>query len=168
MGQRERLLARRVPPTPVAIRVDFSPEADVAFAAYDEAVRDLRSAEFRDADLTEARARVASTKAALAPFQEVLFVGPVAPNEYDALLGEHPPTDEQRKDGASWNSDTFPPALLAACIGQDLPEGERMSEKDWLDWMTTASAGVHGEMFLLFDTCLRANDRSPDLHVGKG
>lgn len=168
MSQRERLLGRRVPPTPVAIRVDFSSEADVAFAAHERALQDLRTAEFRGGDLDEARARVAETKAALAPHQEVLHVAPIAPSEYDALIGEHPPTKEQREQGATWNTETFLPALLAACIGQDLPPTERMSEKDWIDWTTTASAGVSGELVVLYQTCLRVNDRSPDVHVGKG
>jgi hypothetical protein len=168
MSQRDRLLGRRVPPTPVAIRVDFSPEADAAFAAHEAAVRDLQTAEFRTADLDGVRDRVAETKAALAPHQELLYVSPIAPSEYDELIGEHPPTDEQRGQGASWNVVTFLPALLAACIGQDLPTAERMSEKDWTDWTTTASAGVSGELVVLYRTCLRVNDRSPDVHVGKG
>lgn len=33
--------------------------------------------------------------------------------DYDALLTEHPPTSEQRVAGASFNIDTFAPALLA-------------------------------------------------------
>jgi hypothetical protein len=167
MSQRERLLGRRVPPTRVAIRVDFSPEADAAFAAHEEAVRDLRTAEFRTADLEQIRARVAETKAALAQYQEILLVSAVAANEYDELIGAHPPTDKQREDGFVWNPDTFVPALLAACIGQELPEAERMSEKDWIDWTTTASAGVSGELVALYQACLQVNDRRIDMHVGK-
>ena len=167
MSQRERLLGRRVPPTPVAIRVDFSPAADAAFAAHEEAVRDLRNAELRTADLEQVRARVAEAKAALEPYQEVLLVSPIAANEYDELIGQHPPTDQQRELGYAWNPDGFVPALLAACIGQELPETERMSEKDWIDWTTTASAGVSGELVTLYQTCLQINDRSIDVHVGK-
>lgn len=167
MSQRERLLGRRIPPTPVAIRVVFSPEADAAFTAHEEAVRDLRSAEFRTADLDATRARVAETKAALEPFQEVLHISPLAANEYDELIGEHPPTEEQRAKNFTTNPDGFVPALLAACIGRDLPETERMSEKDWIDWMTTASAGVSGELMTLYQVCLQVNDRGLDLNVGK-
>jgi len=32
---------------------------------------------------------------------------------YDELVNEHPPTEKARKEGAEFNSDTFPPALVA-------------------------------------------------------
>ena len=172
MSQRERLLGRRLPPERVTIRVDFSPEADAAYVAYESALRDLEIAESRsadpDSDLVAARALVDETLTALAPFQEVLVVSPVPPAEYEALIGEHPPTESQQALNYRWNPDSFIPALLAVCIGQDLPPEDRMSEKDWLDWTTTAAAGAAGEVMTLFATCLRVNDRSLDVHVGKG
>lgn len=168
MSQRERLLGRRIPPTPVAIRVDFSAEADAAYAEHEAASRALQMAEFRGADLDAERARVDAAKAAIEPYLEVLLVAPVAPDLHDDLIGAHPPTDEQRKQGAQWDTDTFMPALLAACIGQELPEGERMAEKDWAEWASTASASASGELVTLFQTCVTVNDRSPDVRVGKG
>jgi len=33
---------------------------------------------------------------------------------YDKLVGKYPPTTEQRADGASFNLDTFAPALISA------------------------------------------------------
>jgi hypothetical protein len=168
MSQRERLLGRRIPPVPVTIRVDFSPESDAAYAEHQEALRERELAESRNASLGSAEARVAETKAALAPFQEVLVVAPIPPAEYEALIGEHPPTEAQQALNYQWNPEGFIPALLAACIGQDLPVEERMSEKDWIDWITTAAVGAAGEVTTLFATCLRVNDRGLDLHVGKG
>jgi len=167
MGQRDRLLGRRIPPTPVAIRVDFGPEADAAFAEHEKALRDLETAEARGADHATAQALVDETKAALAAYQEILQVSPTPPSVYDDLIGEHPPTDEQREQGYAWSPDTFGPALLAVCIGQDLPPDERMSEKDWLDWASTAAAS-HAEYVLLVNTCLAVNDRTLNVHVGKG
>lgn len=32
----------------------------------------------------------------------------------EELIGEHPPSEEQAKDGAGFNSDTFPPVLVSA------------------------------------------------------
>jgi len=167
MSQRDRLLGRRIPPTPVAIRVDFSLEADAAFAEHEKALRDLETAEARGADHATAQDLAAETRVALAPFQEVLQVSPIPPSTYDDLIGEHPPTDEQRAQNYSWNPNTFGPALLAACIGQDLPDDARMSEKDWLAWASTAAAG-HGEYVALVNTCLAVNDRTLNLNVGKG
>jgi hypothetical protein len=34
---------------------------------------------------------------------------------YDVLVGMHPPTAEQKKEGAAYNPDTFGPALISAC-----------------------------------------------------
>jgi len=168
MSQRERLLGRRIPPERVTIRVDFSDAADVAYAEYESALRDLQLAESRNADLTDARARLAESSAALAEFQEVLVVSPIPPADYEALIGEHPPTEQQQALNYRWDPDGFIPALLAACIGQELPPEDRMSEKDWLDWTTTAAVGAAGEVMALFAACLRVNDRSLDVHVGKG
>ncbi|HLS44285.1 MAG TPA: hypothetical protein VK045_02515 [Ornithinicoccus sp.] len=167
MSQRDRLLGRRIPPTPVAIRVDFSPEADAAYAEHESALRDLETAESRGADLAAAKARVEQAAAALAPHQEVLHVAPIPPSQYDELVGEHPPTDEQRARNYQWNPDTFGPALLAACIGQDLPPDERMSEKDWIDWAASGASG-HAEYVLLVNTALEVNSRTVSIHVGKG
>lgn len=33
---------------------------------------------------------------------------------YDALVAAHPPKKKQRESGATWDSETFPPALIAA------------------------------------------------------
>ena len=35
--------------------------------------------------------------------------------EYDKLVSKHPPKAEQRVDGASFDIDTFAPALIAKC-----------------------------------------------------
>lgn len=156
MSQRERLLQRRIPASRLPIRVDFSAEADAAFAAHAAAERDLQSAGFRPlAD--EVHARVEKTKAALAPFVEVLLVSPIPPPVYEQLILEHQPTDANRAQGLIWNPDTFAPALLAACVGQELPEGERMTEKDWIDWLSIPGAGLSGDLIRLFRTCLEVN-----------
>lgn len=45
----------------------------------------------------------------------------VSSEEYDALLAKFPPTPEQKREGAAWNVDTFPPALFASvCVEPDL------------------------------------------------
>jgi hypothetical protein len=156
MSQRERLLKRRIPALQVSIRVDFSADADEAFAAHAAAERDLRSTRLRGL-VDEARARVEELKAALAPFVEVLFVSPIPPVVYEQLILDHPPTIANREQGLIWNPATFAPALLAACVGQELPEGERMTEKDWTDWLSIAGAGVSGDLIRLFRTCLEVN-----------
>jgi hypothetical protein len=164
MSQRDRLLRRRIPALQVPIRVDFSAESYRAFRAHDDAVQDLRSATFRTADLDGARARVEEARAALAPFQEILRVSPFPPAAYEALLAAHPPT-EADPPGSLWHTETFVPALLAACVGRDLPEGERMSEQDWADWIATAGAGVIGDLNPLFRAALQVNNPALEMYV---
>ena len=64
---------------------------------------------------------------------------------YDALLGEHPPTDEQKKKNASYNVDTFAPALLAACLVEPTLTDEEAAEL-WVspEW----SKGELSDLFL--------------------
>lgn len=164
MSQRERLLRRRIPALQVPIRVDFSAESYRAFQAYAEAVQDLRSATFRIGALDDARARVEETRAAVEPFQEILRVSPLPTAAYEALVQTHPPTAAD-PPGSSWHTDTFVPALLAACVGQDLPEGQRMSEQDWADWIATAGAGVIGDLNPLFRAALQVNNPSLEMYV---
>jgi hypothetical protein len=59
--------------------------------------------------------------------QEATFLfRSIGAKEWELLVSKHKPTNAQRADGASFNSDTFPPALLArVCVE---PE---MSEEDW-------------------------------------
>lgn len=52
----------------------------------------------------------------------------IGSEEYDDLLGEHPPTGEQRKKGLNHNPNTFAPALLArVCVEP------AMAEEEWSD-----------------------------------
>jgi len=153
----------------VQIRVDFSAEADELLAKHEEASRALAEAEARGGALGEARARAEEAAAAVeaAQIYETLTVSPLAPLEYEALIQAHPPTDEQRELGYIWNPDGFMPALLAASIGRDLPEEDRMTEKDWVSLLTSSSAASAGELTALYGLCVRMNDRAPDLHMGK-
>lgn len=86
---------------------------------------------------------------------ELLFQA-ISYKDLDALQAKHPPTQKQRVDGASFNRNTFPPALIAACSVDP-----KMDERDTLelwnsdDWST-------GELNTLFDAvsalCMRGLD----------
>lgn len=87
---------------------------------------------------------------------------------FDALLDEHPPTKEQEqkaKDAggeAGWNSDTFPPAVIAAsAIEPELTIEQVMELYD--DWNAS-------EIQLLFLAAYKVNTnrRVPDLGNGYG
>lgn len=165
MSRRERLRARRLPPTPVTIRTDFGDAADAAFSEVAAASQALLDAHQSGVPAQAAQQRLDAAQEARAEFVETLQVHPIPPGEYEELIAAHPPTKEQRADGAGWNHTTFAPALLAACV--DRGTEDQMSAEDWA---ADIKAGVYasGEVGTLFQTCLNVNDRSPDVQVGKG
>jgi len=68
--------------------------------------------------------------------------------EYRALLDSHPPV----KDGADWNADTFPPALIAAsCVDPAMTPEQALQA--WEEWEA-------GEMGRLFITCWQLNEQT--------
>lgn len=48
------------------------------------------------------------------PVTRVIRYRALSPEDWDALVAAHPPTDKHREAGSTWNNDTFPPALIAA------------------------------------------------------
>ncbi len=54
---------------------------------------------------------------------------------YDDLLGSHPPSKRDKEIGGVWNSDTFPPSLIAACaVEPEISEEaakEIFASEDW-------------------------------------
>lgn len=166
MSQRERLRGRRLPPAQVQLRVDFSPDADLAYSNLEAAKRALQAAEARGDELEAAVAHLAAAREAVSPHAEVLTISTLSADMYEALLGEHPPTEESRAKGAQWDAKTFVPALLAACIGVDDPDP--MTIDDWAEFASTPNKAAVGELNALFNACLVANYRTVDEHVGKG
>lgn len=166
MTRRERLQARRLPPTPVTIRTDFSDTAEAAFTEVGAATQALVEAQQSGMPTEQPRARLDAAHEATTGFVETLQVHPIPPHEYEDLIAAHPPSEkERREEGAQWNYTTLCPVMLAACVDRDTPD--QMSAEEWT---VDIKAGLYatGEVATLFRTCLSVNDRSPDVRVGKG
>jgi hypothetical protein len=59
----------------------------------------------------------------------------IGAQEWDRLIAKHPPTTEQRADGATSNMHTFAPALLSkVCTDPDLSEEEWKEIWNSPDW----------------------------------
>lgn len=59
----------------------------------------------------------------------------IGAQEWDHLVAKHPPTTEQRSDGAAFNMHTFAPALLArVCVDPELTESDWKEIWDSPDW----------------------------------
>ena len=91
---------------------------------------------------------------------EFSFVG-IGRGEYTRLLGEHKPTPAQtelaNQNGLTleFNSDTFPPALLArSAVRVVMADGEVVEGVDWREIWDTWSLG---QTTRIWRTCLAAN-----------
>lgn len=76
---------------------------------------------------------------------------------YDKLVSKHPPKPEQRVDGASFNIDTFAPALVAACSvspAMSLEDAQEIwNSEDW----------SRGDLMVLFRNAVELNNRGIDI-----
>lgn len=80
----------------------------------------------------------------------------ISAKELDALQAKHQPTQEQRTQGAAFNRNTFPPALIAACAVEP-----KISEADAREIWTSPEWST-GELNTLFDAvstlCMKGLD----------
>lgn len=167
MGLRDRLRARSLPTGQAAIAVD-----PVAYRAAEHELevetRTLQLAQVRDVeDLAIYQDRVDAAQAVLDALPvEVIRLRCLPVAEWEALVGEHPPTGEQRAQGWQWNTTTFRPALLAASVVA--ADGEpALTEMDWAQVALEGQVAV-GELDLIFGTAVQLNARQPQVSTGKG
>lgn len=103
---------------------------------------------YRTATLADLRAKPARVEEVVLPLGDetvTIKVKSINTRVYDNLIGDHPPTKKDKEDGASFDLDTFAPALISACSKDpelSLEEAtELWSSPDWargelLDWFT--------------------------------
>jgi len=77
--------------------------------------------------------------------------------EYDKLVSKHPPTTEQRAEGATFNLDTFAPALISACSVEPA-----MTYKDALE-LWESPDWSRGDLMVLFSRAVDLNNRGMDI-----
>ncbi len=81
----------------------------------------------------------------------------IGSKEYDKLVAKHPPKPEQRADGASFNIDTFAPALIAACcLEPEMSKEDAQAIWDSEDWS-------RGDLMVLFRNAIDLNNRGIDI-----
>lgn len=111
---RDRLRGKKPQTAEYQIVLDPAP-----LAALDQAERDLKFAEMTEAPearQTELREAVELARADAADATETLHLHGLTRPAYEALLLAHPPTEDGKKDGAIYNVETFPAALVACCL----------------------------------------------------
>jgi hypothetical protein len=76
---------------------------------------------------------------------------------YDKLVSKHPPKPEQRVEGASFDIDTFAPALISACsVDPEISSEEAKEIWDSEDWS-------RGDVMVLFRNAVDLNNRGLDI-----
>jgi hypothetical protein len=81
----------------------------------------------------------------------------IGAKEYDKLVAKHPPKTEQRAEGASFNMDTFAPALIAACcVEPEMSREDAQALWDSEDWS-------RGDLMVLFRNAVELNNRGIDI-----
>ena len=77
--------------------------------------------------------------------------------EYDKLVSKHPPKPDQRAEGASFDIDSFAPALIAACAVEPeitVPQAKQIWDSN--DWS-------RGDVMVLFRQAVELNNRGLDV-----
>lgn len=144
-----------------------------------EARKQLRQLEVLNRDperIVAAREEVRRLKAAVQEDSLKIVVRSIGRKKYDKLMEAHPPTEKliaemraewektpeeerRRFEEPAFNPDTFPQALIEACLEEyDSEDVEEMFEGD--DWSS-------GEITALFQTCVEVNNRSNLVQLGK-
>ena len=92
---------------------------------------------------------------------EVFVFRSVGRHAYDELVTTHAPTKEQKKEGADFNAETFPPALVAAsCIDPIIPLEDATAIFNDPDWNGA-------ELRALFFGALEVNTETGDIPLFK-
>lgn len=86
----------------------------------------------------------------------------VGAKEYDRLLSAHPPTAKQKLEGATYNLDTFGPALISAvCVDPELTFEEAKALWNSEDWS-------RGEIMTLFGNAVEICNQGMDVPFTAG
>jgi len=87
----------------------------------------------------------------------VITLKAIGSRAYDDLMAKYPPTPEQKKDGATYNPETFGPALIAACSWEPrLTPNEALEIWNSEDWS-------RGEVMEVFVGCIEVCSRGLDV-----
>jgi len=133
----------------VAIQIDGEIANEIA------ALRSLHSAA-RDADRLSNKLLKKSQKSIV-----VFTFKSIGRFNYDKLVSEHPPTKEQKADGADFNAETFPPTLVAAaCSDPEISLEESIDMFDSPEWN-------NAELRALFFGALEVNTETGEIPLSR-
>lgn len=141
MSLRDRLRGRERPSVPYRLPVAnlAGPVRALELAAQAWRVTLLRTDEGAAEAVAAARAVFDAAQEALDACYEEINMRALAPDDFELLVGEHPPREE---DDGKYNPETFPLAVFLACAPADLPE------KEWVEFLKSNVSSVEREELL--------------------
>lgn len=158
MSLKARLAARTLPTAEFRLRISDDSEAREELGRARVALKVAERKGEDQKELTKLRAAVTKAEKTAAEHYETLQLKALRPADMEALIDAHPARKGQDEE---WNTDTFRPALIAACV-----EGD-MSAEDWVEFLTNGPVSL-GEVRELYKAALAVNDRTPNEALGKG
>lgn len=108
-------------------------------------------------DLLCKPARTKDVTVVLGGDEAVVTVKAIGSRAYDDMLSAHPPTREQRKDGGTYNIDTFAPQLLSECLVSPELTLEQATE------LWGSPEWSRGELLDLFFAAVEVNNKGLDV-----
>lgn len=165
-------------PVTRSVWISFDPELSEEVDAIDRQVTALRPRAARlkndeslQKELADAERKLAEKQAELRTVSEKFVFRSLSRRRYDDLLTHHQPTDEQQKmakdqEGPDavleFNPETFPEALVAACLQEPA-----MTDEDVHD-IFTGDDWNGAETMALFQTALTACISRGSVNLGNG
>lgn len=154
---------RKKKPIEKIVHVPLDPDL---VEAYEKAVEDFEAADARDDDLSVVSAAREAAREKLEEQTVSLKFRSIGRKRYDALIHDHPPTDEQNEEHqrqygqkAPYDVETFAPALIAAsCVEPEMTAEQVMELFD--DWNPA-------EVFDLYTAALEVNTQRRVVDLGK-
>lgn len=147
------VLARKNHPSVTYLALLDDPGQAAAVLA--EARAQLRMAKAAGEDAAPAQVAVDQAQAQLDACWQPIVLKSIPAAQLTALIDEHPPTKEQKAEGAQWNPETFQPALIAACA-----QDAGMTAEQWAHELTSGRWST-AERNELFGKCLEVNLTTP-------
>jgi hypothetical protein len=162
---RSALAAKRAVEFEYPLPIGSADDITQAQGALVEAEQAARLARLRedDAALTAAEVEVAQAEQAVRDLHLVLTVRNMAPDDYEALVDEHPAGDEDTAAGEPAHKATFMPALIAASVVDDEP----MTAEEWASELQSGRWSK-AEVEDLYGVCKAVNARLRSVSVPKG
>lgn len=169
----DHLKSRKKPVTkrvPIVLDSDIADAYEEAKAAYEEAKRldSVRSTDDTRSALVVAEEKLEEARALAEENTAEFVLRSIGRKPFELLVDEHPPTEKQKAEAKkagseiNWNADTFPPALVAACLVEP-----QMSADDVLE-MWDSPDWNQAELLSLFFGAMDANQNRRMIDLGKG